>query len=178
MEEWRDIPGWEGYYQASTLGRIRSIDRTVMSKGCYVSNGKILAESVSKKGYSRTILYKNNKPHYYLTHKLIAATFPEICGKWFEGAEVDHINTIRTDNRPENLKFVSHKENCNNQITKNKNSTSKGKWLIKLSANNEILHFYASTGIAEKETGVPRQRIYQCCVGKTKTAGGYHWRYV
>lgn len=51
-------------------------------------------------------------------HRLVAKAFPEICGEWFEGCVVDHINTVKDDNRAVNLKVCTQKENCNNELTR------------------------------------------------------------
>ena len=101
MEEWRDIPGCEGY-EVSNLGNIRN------SK-----TGRFRSQKPKKKGY----IVLKIKGKYYLLHRLVAFAFPEICGEWFEGAQVDHKNRIRTDNRAENIHWVSPAENINNPNT-------------------------------------------------------------
>lgn len=179
MEEvWRDIPGFEGYYQVSNRNHIKS-----------QYNGEHIISPHKVRGdYLQVCLFKDGKRHYLMFHKIVSSAFPEICGKYFEGAEVDHINTIRTDNRPENLRLVSPKTNRNNPLTKNNYSKAmkgntrgkaNGKWVIKLSTNNEILHFYPSTRQAAKETGISQSAISCCCSGKYgfKTAGGFVWKY-
>ena len=151
MEEvWRDIPGFEGYYQVSNRNHIKS-----------QYNGEHIISPHKVRGdYLQVCLFKDGKRHYLMFHKIVSSAFPEICGKYFEGAEVDHINTIRTDNRPENLRLVSPKTNRNNPLTKNNYSKAmkgntrgkaNGKWVIKLSTNNEILHFTLLQGKPQKK---------------------------
>lgn len=109
MEEiWKDIPGFEGRYQASNLGNIRSLN--------YARTGKIKNMTLLKatNGY----LFFNYNTKHISVSRSVAKTFPEICGEWFEGCCVDHINTIRTDNRAENLRVCTMKENQNNPLTK------------------------------------------------------------
>lgn len=108
MEEiWRDIPNYEGLYQASTLGRIRSYGRSG-------TKGKILSPSIDKGGYLRVILSKEGIHKCMLVHRLVALTFiPLVDGKTF----INHINTIRTDNKVENLEWCTSKENSNNPLT-------------------------------------------------------------
>ena len=101
-EEWRPIMGYEGQFIVSDKGRIRSLDRIVSKGFC----GKIMIKgrdlSIQKNcrnGYMQ--IHLRNKVFY--VHRLVAKAFPEICGEWFDGCVVDHINTIRDDNRAENL---------------------------------------------------------------------------
>lgn len=203
MEEvWKDIKDYEGLYQVSNLGNVRSLGRYVPTKGGskrYVE-GKTIAPIIAENGYKRICLSKNGKGKMHFVARLVASEFPEICGEWFEGAEVDHINTVRIDNRPENLRWVDRKTNQNNPLTlkhksdcrlgkqmsesaKSKmiaslrNNSSVSKWVIKLSLDNEILHFYPSVKQAERETGIQDSNISACCRGEYKQAGNYIWKY-
>ena len=102
-ETWKDIKEYDGKYQVSNLGRIKRVDRNIEIIG-----------SPNTKGYLTVSLTKNGICKTKLVHRLVAETFiPNPHNK----SEVDHINTIRTDNRIENLRWVTHKENCNNPIS-------------------------------------------------------------
>lgn len=97
------VLGYEGLYSASLEGRIYSCIKN-----------KFLKETKNMHNYAMVTLYKNGKPKNYSVHRLVAiAHIPNPQNK----PCVDHINTIRTDNRVENLKWVTHQENCNNPIT-------------------------------------------------------------
>lgn len=142
MEEiWKDIEGYEGLYQVSNLGRVKGLERTIIRK-----NGKpltikeqILKPFLDSRGYYFVSLAKNKQPKYYRIHRLIAEAFiPNPNNK----PEIDHINTNKTDNtvwlnedgsvnyEKTNLRWVSHKENMNNQTTISKMIKSqKGKHL-------------------------------------------------
>ena len=98
IEVWKDIPHYEGRYQASTLGNIRSIKRTKLTKG-YISNG----------GYRMTCMTNAfGKVKYELWHRLIALTFiPQIEGK----TDVNHKDGNKLNNSVDNLEWVSRKEN-------------------------------------------------------------------
>lgn len=113
MEEiWKDIVlldrnlSFAGFYKISNTCKCLSI-RT----------GKILKDRIDKKGYNNVCLFNGVDRIYAKMSRVVAFAFPEICGEYFEGAEIDHINGIRKDNRPENLKWVTHKENVNNPLT-------------------------------------------------------------
>lgn len=109
-EIWRDIKGYEGIYQASSLGRIRSLDRTItVHRGkSYKANikGTILKPAVNGRGYLIVVLSGKT----LTVHKIIAKTFLK---ENYKNLEINHKNEIKTDNRVENLEYVTRKENCN-----------------------------------------------------------------
>lgn len=112
MEIWKPIPSYEGYYEASTLGRVRSIDiklphprNKTMS---FTRKGRILKSELDKYGYPVVTLSVNKKARTYKVHRLIAMTFLENPNNL---PQVDHINSIRYDNRPENLRWCTTQDN-------------------------------------------------------------------
>lgn len=128
MEEvWKDIEGYEGIYQVSNLGRVRTLDKEKIDsmgrKRCF--KGRILKSYLNKYGYLTVTLYKNNKPKTWLIHRLVGFAFVE---GWFEGAHIDHIDTNKENNVWINLKWVTQKENNNNPLSRENNSKAqKGK---------------------------------------------------
>ena len=114
IEIWKDIPNYEGYYQASNLGRIRSIDRTLTRSDDRKVRitGKILTPYNEGHGYRMVDLCKNGIKQKCRVHRLVAMAFiPNPLNK----REVDHINFIRDDNRVENLRWATSKENQNHK---------------------------------------------------------------
>ena len=108
-EIWRDIKGFEGLYQVSNLGNVKSLN--------YNKTGqeRLLILQVGHDGYRRVSLFnkqKGIKNKRYFVHRLVAWAFPEICGEWFEGAVVNHKNEITSDNRAENLEVCDQSYNC------------------------------------------------------------------
>ena len=105
MDEWKDIKGFEGIYQVSNLGRIRSLDREVKKCNGEVFNlkGKVLSFWADSQSYFSCSLRKDGKYHVITIHRLVATHFvdnpesrPNVC----------HLNGDKTDNRAENLKWV------------------------------------------------------------------------
>ena len=178
-EIWKDIPGYEGRYKASNLGRIKSLN--------YMHTGKekVLKQVKHYGGYLIVCLCKDGKQGNKLVNVLVWEAFN---GPVPQGMQVNHIDEDKTNNSLSNLNLLSPKENCNwgtrNQRMKESlkgvlvNRKDKSKWVIKLSKNYEILHFYQSANQASRETGIFPQNIGQCCLGKQKTAGGFIWKYV
>ena len=106
MEEWKDIKGYEGLYQVSSEGEVRSLDRVVKTtRGEWIYKGKKLKGNVGTNGYYYVILSKNSTAKTAYIHKLVSDTFLENLD---ELSDVDHINQNKLDNRVENLRYLSH----------------------------------------------------------------------
>ncbi len=184
-EEWKDIEGYEGLYQISNYGRVKSLN--------YKRTGKerILKPTKDSNGYFTVNLRINGTTKSFKTHRLVAKAFipnPE------NKSEVDHINTIRDDNRVENLRWVTREENCNNEITRKHNSDSKkiknngvpgrkgkdnpySKSIVQLTLEYEFVKIWESTREAEREGDFDHSHIMKCCKGKQKFHKGFKWMY-
>lgn len=111
-ETWKDIPGFEGLYQASTFGRIRTAPgKTTFSKrygrARHWKTRILKGRGQCKSGY-KVALWRDGKPFDYLVHRAVALTW--VPG-FVDGMTVNHINGDRFDNRVENLEWLSLKEN-------------------------------------------------------------------
>lgn len=113
-EIWRDIDEYEGLYQVSSDGNVRSVDRYVKHPMVGLlfrpsqiiksrSNGKTLHQSVQ--------LCKDGVVTKHYVHRLVCFAFPEICGEYFEGAECNHKDENPLNNKAENLEWVTHRQN-------------------------------------------------------------------
>lgn len=113
LEEWKDIPGYEGLYQASDYGNIRSL---------YFGKIRVLKKVKDTHGYHMVKLF-NEGYKWIKVHTLVALAF---IGEKGDREMVNHKNRARTDNRPENLEWCTHLENmCHKSKTTNKKKTSK-----------------------------------------------------
>lgn len=95
-EEWRSIYGYEGLYEVSNLGRIKSCDRYVSNgKSVRLAKGKVLSQRRGMNGYLTIVLHKNHKPTCFSIHRLVGMAFQDICGEYVNGLEIDHKNCIK-----------------------------------------------------------------------------------
>ncbi len=187
-EEWRDIPNYEGFYQASTMGRIKSLDRLVNARNNHLRShrGKIIRQTPYLNGYLSVMLSVHGIHKRCSVHRLCAVTFlPNIANK----PCIDHINTIITDNRIENLRWCTLSENLLNPITVNRISKAKsgakcyfygkqfGTRKIRSITINGEETVYPSI-IAATKAGIYKYRgIQQCLSGHQKTHRNMRWEY-
>lgn len=151
------------------------IPKQKTGRNAHITNG-----CKNGKGY----LFIQYKGKCLRVHRLVAQTFQDICGEWFESCVVDHINGIKTDNRAINLRVCTTKENCNNPVTKQKlinNITSKPhiksyKQVYQYDKDYNLVNVYDSVK-STKEFGYDVSCVANCCRGIQKTHKGYIWSY-
>ena len=173
-EIWQDIPEFEGKYQGSNIGRVKSLN--------YNHTGKeqILKPSKNKDGYLVVNLYKNGKVKYYLVHRLVWMAFN---GSIPEGLEINHKSEVKTENNLENLELVTRKEN-NNYGTHNEriaktltNRKDLSKSVLQYDKQGNLIKEWCSLMEVERQLGFANGNISKCCNGRRKTANGYVWKY-
>lgn len=159
LEVWKDVIGYEGLYQVSNLGRVRSF---------YKNKLTILSYRRAKAGYHTVCLHKNKKPLTQNIHRLIADAFiPNTeCKKY-----VNHIDGDKGNNILSNLEWVTQSENMKHAYDIGLMGTKKCKCI----ETNEIFN---SIREAEAKYNLNNSHITACCKGSRKTHGGYHWEYV
>lgn len=107
-EVWKDIPGYEGYYQASNLGRIKSLERKIeySNQQDRIMKEKIMKLNPTTRGYIRICLRKEGIAKNHFVHRLITSTF---IGE--SNLQVNHIDGVKTNNNIDNLEYVTNQEN-------------------------------------------------------------------
>lgn len=163
IEIFKDIEGYEGLYQISNLGSVKSLGNGNSNN----SKEKILKPTKDKKGYLYVDLYKDGKRKTYKVHRLVAQTFIENPNNL---PQVNHKDEDKTNNAVENLEFCDAKYNINYGTRNEKIS----KQLMCL----ETGKIYPSTREVQKQLGFAHSNISKCCNGKLKQAYGYTWCYV
>lgn len=184
FEEWRDIKGYEGLYQISNYGRIKSYDRVIKQKNnsTAIKKGRILHLSCDGNYLFIRLIDSNSVGKNHKVHRLVAFAFPDICGEWFEGAVCNHKNEIKTDNRALNIEWCSQSFNVNygtrNQRASEKNKNgSCSKTILQYSLDEEFIKEWPSVSEIQRTLNYSRSFICQVCKNKVKQAYGFKWRY-
>ena len=172
-EIWKDIEGYEGLYQVSSEGRIKSLSRLT-------SNGRKIAEKILKPsnngwGYLQVILCKDGKHINHRIHRLVAQAFipnPE------NKPEVNHIDENKENNNVDNLEWVTSKENSNHGTHKERVAKAQSKPVMGISLDGKSYLYFNSTMDAGRLGGFKQSAISACCRGERKTHKGYTWRFV
>ena len=177
-EIWRDIEGFEGRYQVSNMGRIKSLER-VDSLGRRV-NERILSPGKDGKGYLFVILCKGGERKRYFIHRLCLMTFnphPDM-----ENLQVNHIDENKTNNHLSNLEWTTCKENINHgtrndRVAEMNTNGKKSIPIVQLTIEGKFIKAWKSSRDAERG-GFTNSSIIACCKGKLKTHKGFRWMYL
>ena len=165
MEIWKDIQGYEGLYQVSNLGNVRSLN--------WRNTGEVrnLYLKPHKQGYLQVELHKDSERKMFTVHRLVAVHFVEGFDK---DKVVNHKNENKTDNRSDNLEWVS---SSFNRLYSRKEENRCDIPIIQLSLTGEIIREWLSPRTIRDELGYSDWSIKECCKGKRQQAYGYKWQY-
>lgn len=166
-EVWKSIPGFPGY-EVSNHGRVKGRKAT------------FLRPVRNHKGYLYVSLYISRHRHNKFIHRLVAENF---VNGYSEGLFVNHLDEDKTNNRFDNLEWVTNHENnvYGTRCAKVKAKLTNGKCskpVAQFTRKGELVNVFPSTIEAERQLGLHQANICRCALGKAPTAYGYIWRYV
>lgn len=181
-EVWKDIEGYEGIYQVSNLGRVRSLDREFVTKAGFAQSTKgcFIKPFTTRNGYLSVRLRTLISRKTYFVHRLVAQTFipnPDCL------PIINHRDENKQNNRVDNLEWCTQEYNVNYGSSLSKLSASHrnhpclSKEVRQLLLTGELLHVYPSAKEAARQAGLSDSNIVRCCNAPSKTAGGYRWEY-
>lgn len=163
MTSWRDVPGYEGVYQVSSLGQVRRVT---------AGTPHLLNPWQHPAGYRSVSLHKDKKGKKLLVHRLVAAAFiPNPAGL----PQVNHINGIKTDNRVENLEWCDNRGNALHSAYVLGNESTIQKRPVRCVDTGET---FDSIQEAARAVNGCNQNIVKCCQGKRKHHKGLRWAYI
>jgi len=168
-EEWRSIKKYEGLYEVSNHGKVRSIERHD-SLG-RLNKGKLLCPSSSRK-YKHVALSKDGTPKHFLVHRLVAIAFIE---NPFNYGCVNHKNENSHDNRVENLEWCTHKYNNNYGTGHIRTAHTKGTHTLQKTVEGCIVGDFYSVSEASRQTGFSSTAIWNG-IQYNKITNGYLWK--
>ena len=167
-EEWKQIDGFDGRYEISSLGRVKSF------AGYGKVSERILKQSVDKStGYAYVTLYSTNCPKKkYSIHRLVSEAFiPNPC---FLPC-VNHKDENKLNNHVDNLEWITYRENLNYGTHNARCARTKMKPILQLSPDGALIREWSSTDAVEKELGFTQPNINKCLHYKRNFAHGYRW---
>jgi len=171
-EIWKDIPEYEGLYQVSNMGRVKGVYRRVRTKnnGYRIQKEIIYNIRANKTGYLRARLCNNGVNKKFCVHRLVMLAFHGP-----SDLEVNHIDGNKKNNCEWNLEYCTDKENKRHAYENElyTNCTP----VIQYDINNKYISRYRSAAEAKRKTGIFSENILACCKGKSKTSGGFVWKY-
>ena len=175
-EVWRDIEGYEGLYQVSDQGRVKSLERKVpRGNGEQTVKERILKPGMDRGGYLIVDLCDGGKRKHFKVHRLV-------CQAFHDNPEnkpcVNHIDENKTNNAASNLEWSTAKENCNHGTRNERVAKVRSKPVGQYTLDGELVKTWVSTMEAERQTGFNQGNISLAANGKYKQAYGFIWKYV
>lgn len=156
---WKDIQGWNGFYQVSDKGEVKS-------QKCIKKQG------FDKNGYKTVMLINRPKKKLCKVHRLVWEAFN---GPIPDGMQVNHINEDKADNRLENLNLMTPKENVNWRTGIKRSAKKRQRPVTQYLDDGTPFFTYFSIKDAAEDLSICKTTITSASNGKYKTAGGYKW---
>lgn len=175
MEQWKTIKGYEGYYQVSNLGRVRSVDRIVRSKGNSMQQrkGRILRPNQDRYGYLKIVLQKNGQKKTKMVHRLVANAFILNPHNY---SQINHKDENKTNNKTENLEWCTAKYNLNYGTRTKRTAAKRSKPILQMTPDGQLIEYWPSARVAG-QYGFSSSDIAAVCRGRLHIYKGCLWVY-
>lgn len=175
-EEWRDVVGYEGRYQVSSMGRVKSLERKVPKwDGERTVKERILKPCVKGSGYLYVNLYAGGRTRAFYVHRLVCEAFHDNPDN---KQQVNHLNEDKTDNRACNLEWCTAEENTNFGTRNERSRKTLSKPVGQYTRDGELIKIWSSAREAQRQAGFNQSNISKVACGKYNQAYGFVWKYV
>lgn len=172
-EVWKPVPGYEGLYEISNMGNVKSLARMKPYRdGFRRFPGGILKPNKINGGYRLVMLTNSHTRKGFLVHRLVAESFIENPNCL---PQVNHIDGNKENNTVSNLEWCTAKENMLHSVKNRLRSDLKP--VVMLTKDGRVVRKFNGVREAARETGIERTNIRFCCNNKHRSAGGYLWRW-
>lgn len=172
-EIWKDIKGFEGLYQISNFGRVKSLKR-IVQRG---SNYKPVCERILKEGdndgYAFVVLSKNGKCKTKGIHRLVAEAF---IPNPYDLPLINHKDENSKNNHVDNLEWCNYSYNNSYNNVRIKAATNKRKIVLQYTKDGIFIREWSHAREAAEVLHISKRAIYECCKGRSKTSGGFIWK--
>lgn len=168
-EEWRPIKGYEGQYEVSNHGRIKSLSREENNR---TLKDRIMKQYVGKTGYMQVRLCKNNQTKLWKVHDLIAKSFIE---NPYDFPIVNHKDGNKINNDISNLEWCSYSHNIKHAY---RTGLRMMRPIEQRTKDGSFVKKWDCATDASKGTGINLSHIWGCCNHQRKSAGGFKWQYI
>ena len=175
-EIWKAVEGYNGKYEVSNFGRVRSLPRIFLDAKGRTQNfkGCILKQSQRKNGYMVVTFYESGKWHQMMIHRLVAGAFIPNPNNF---PVINHKDEDKTNNRADNLEWCTSQYNNTYNNIHYRNKEKRRKVVIQMTLDDKFVAEYESTCDAARQTGFGQGNIAEACRGEMKYAYGYHWKF-
>ena len=191
IEVWRDIRGFESLYQVSNIGRVKRLSGYTITKAGWrlPVKERIRAFSLNGQGYYQVVLTGFGKRETFRVHRLVYETF---VGPIPEGMQVNHIDENKLNNCVWNLNLMTPKQNTNwatcierrakacsktKMGTKTYETNGNAKPILQFTLDGEFIKEWACARYAIETLGLNQASLSMCVHGRTKSCGGFKWRF-
>lgn len=182
QEIWKDIKGYEGLYQVSNLGRIKSLPRKLKIYNQYgftnkysCTREKILKLQQDRHGYLRVCLSKYKNKKLLQVHRLVAQAFIPNTN---DLPCVNHKNENKSDNHVDNLEWCTYKYNTNYGTCMKRVIDKQSLYINQYDMNGVFIKTWKNINETSKILKINHANIISCCKNRRKSAGGYIWKYM
>ena len=176
-EQWKAIKGYEGIYEVSNLGRVRSLDRhrkAAYGKTSFVRGIEVRIRKNSNNDYLVVGLSKEGKHVHVLVHRLVAEAFVPNPNNL---PQVNHKDEDKSNNRADNLEWCDQYYNNHYGTAIARRSITRGRRVVQSDMSGNEIARYNSAREAERAIGKSQAAISRACTGVYKSAYGFLWRY-